>query len=70
MKMCVSATHFHIGMIVNRRVIVSKLHMTVWKVGLYSCAVLIPLTIRSCEISSSHGGEYDVQSCLLGCTAV
>jgi hypothetical protein len=24
----------------------------------------------SCEISSSHGGEYDVQSCLLGCTAV
>jgi hypothetical protein len=23
-----------------------------------------------CEISSSHGGEYDVQSCLLGCTAV
>jgi hypothetical protein len=21
------------------------------------------------EISSSHGGEYDVQSCLLGCTA-
>jgi hypothetical protein len=21
-----------------------------------------------CEISSSHGGEYDVQSCLLGCT--
>jgi hypothetical protein len=24
----------------------------------------------TCEISSSHGGEYDVQSCLLGCTAV
>jgi hypothetical protein len=23
-----------------------------------------------CEISSSHGGEYDVYSCLLGCTAV
>jgi hypothetical protein len=22
----------------------------------------------SCEISSSHGGEYDVQSCLLGYT--
>jgi hypothetical protein len=22
------------------------------------------------KISSSHGGEYDVQSCLLGCTAV
>jgi hypothetical protein len=21
-------------------------------------------------ISSSHGGEYDVQNCLLGCTAV
>jgi hypothetical protein len=23
---------------------------------------------RLCEISSSHGGEYDVQSCLLGYT--
>jgi hypothetical protein len=23
-----------------------------------------------CEIWSSHGGEYDVHSCLLGCTAV
>jgi hypothetical protein len=23
-----------------------------------------------CKISSSHGGEYDVQSCLLGYTAV
>jgi hypothetical protein len=22
------------------------------------------------EISSSHGGEYEVQNCLLGCTAV
>jgi hypothetical protein len=28
------------------------------------------LSTLSCEISSSHGGEYDVQSCLLGCTAV
>jgi hypothetical protein len=26
--------------------------------------------IEHCEISSSHGGEYDVQSCLLGYTAV
>jgi hypothetical protein len=24
----------------------------------------------SCEISSSHGGVYDVQNCLLGCTAM
>jgi hypothetical protein len=23
-------------------------------------------TDQECEISSSHGGEYDVQSCLLG----
>jgi hypothetical protein len=23
-----------------------------------------------CEILSSHGGEYDVQNCLLGYTAV
>jgi hypothetical protein len=27
------------------------------------------MTVK-CEISSSHGGEYDVQSCLLGCNAV
>jgi hypothetical protein len=27
-------------------------------------------SIELCEISSSHGGEYDVQSCLLGYTAV
>jgi hypothetical protein len=26
--------------------------------------------VLTCEISSSHGGEYDVQNCLLGCTAV
>jgi hypothetical protein len=25
--------------------------------------------INKCEISSSHGGEYEVQVCLLGCTA-
>jgi hypothetical protein len=25
--------------------------------------------LLSCEILSSHGGEYDVQNCLLGCTA-
>jgi hypothetical protein len=25
---------------------------------------------NTCEISSSHGSEYDVQSCLLGYTAV
>jgi hypothetical protein len=23
--------------------------------------------INSCEISSSHGGEYDVQSCINSC---
>jgi hypothetical protein len=28
-----------------------------------------PLNL-SCEISSSHVGEYEVQNCLLGCTAV
>jgi hypothetical protein len=27
-------------------------------------------TYLPCEISSSHGGEYDVQNCLLGCTAL
>jgi hypothetical protein len=32
--------------------------------------VLMRETRNACEISSSHGGEYDVQSCLLGCTAV
>jgi hypothetical protein len=28
------------------------------------------IKITSCEISSSHGGEYDVQSCLLMMEAV
>jgi hypothetical protein len=27
-------------------------------------------TDKICEISSSHGVEYEVQNCLLGCTAV
>jgi hypothetical protein len=26
--------------------------------------------ISGCEISCSHGGEYEVHICLLGCTAV
>jgi hypothetical protein len=26
--------------------------------------------LRICEISSSHGGDYDVQNCLLGSTAM
>jgi hypothetical protein len=26
--------------------------------------------LYTCEISGFHGGEYDVQNCLLGCTAV
>jgi hypothetical protein len=25
---------------------------------------------KLCEISSPHGGKYEVQICLLGCTAV
>jgi hypothetical protein len=29
---------------------------------------LVKLQVHTCEISSSHGGEYDVQSCLLGHT--
>jgi hypothetical protein len=34
--------------------------------------LFITLTFKTlrCEISSSHGGEYKVQNCLLGCTAV
>jgi hypothetical protein len=30
---------------------------------------LKPAGVR-CEISSSHGGEYEVQNCLLGSTSV
>jgi hypothetical protein len=51
------------------------------RVTLFSPVRIIPLEFhthayhlgmnnRRCEISSSHGGEYDVQSCLLGYTAV
>jgi hypothetical protein len=33
-------------------------------------SLIITIKLQISEISSSHGGEYDVQSCLLGCTAV
>jgi hypothetical protein len=36
----------------------------------YSVLSDFSIDIHLCEISSSHGGEYDVQSCLLGYTAV
>jgi hypothetical protein len=36
-------------------------------ISLLVCSRTSPLL---CEISSSHGGEYDVQNCLVGCTAV
>jgi hypothetical protein len=36
----------------------------------YCCASGIRWQLLFCEISSSHGGEYEVQICLLGCTAV
>jgi hypothetical protein len=32
--------------------------------------IIAEIKSKICEISSSHGGEYDVQNCLLGCTAV
>jgi hypothetical protein len=32
--------------------------------------VRVERLLLTCEISSPHGGEYDVQSCLLGYTAV
>jgi hypothetical protein len=35
------------------------------EVNVFHCQLL-----TSCEISSSHGGEYEVQICLLRCTAV
>jgi hypothetical protein len=40
------------------------------KVQMSPPPVLISSLMNLCEISSSHGGEYDVQSCLLGYTAV
>jgi hypothetical protein len=33
-------------------------------------SLAVVLILRLCEISSSHGGEYEAQICLLGCTAV
>jgi hypothetical protein len=39
------------------------------KLPLQSKESLSNIFDEGCEISSSHGGEYDVQSCLLGCTA-
>jgi hypothetical protein len=40
--------------------------LMVYYVLLYNAAKKVIM----CWISSSHGGEYDVQSCLLGCTSV
>jgi hypothetical protein len=40
------------------------------KVGILYGVTLSIKHDKICEISSSHGGEYDVQSCLLGYTAV
>jgi hypothetical protein len=37
---------------------------------LYTFWELSSNNYKTCEISSSHGGEYEVQNCLLGCTAV
>jgi hypothetical protein len=36
----------------------------------YVCLFVAKSTHKACEISSSHGGEYEVKICLLGCTAV
>jgi hypothetical protein len=33
------------------------------------CETKLKVHCFSCEILSSHGGEYEVQNCLLGCTA-
>jgi hypothetical protein len=33
-------------------------------------AAFVPFNKQPCEISSFHGGEYEVQNRLLGCTAV
>jgi hypothetical protein len=34
------------------------------------CLLSAVNVIRVCEVSGSHGGEYEVQICLLGFTAV
>jgi hypothetical protein len=36
----------------------------------YPTSHKLQTVVSQCEISSSQGGEYDVQSCLLGYTAV
>jgi hypothetical protein len=44
---------------------------TGYRRSMKNCAACtLTLNNKCSEISSSHGGEYDVQSCLLGYTAV
>jgi hypothetical protein len=45
-------------------------YKNVTTISYLSCVVTCPNSYHQCEISSSHSGEYDVQSCLLGYTAV
>jgi hypothetical protein len=42
----------------------------VLEISMVFIAILNFVEEQQYEISSSHGGEYEVQICLLGCTAV
>jgi hypothetical protein len=50
------------------------LHNTLWNFSNKNYSYLhkdiLNTCLIRCEISSSHGSEYDVQNCLLGCTSV
>jgi hypothetical protein len=50
---------------------VSPVHWTMYSMSQWKASLnKITNTLGIFEISGSHGGKYDVQNCLLGCTAV
>jgi hypothetical protein len=60
------------GLTAKRAIVNNTLCFTltiVFKAEVFNLSFSLMITIV-CEISSSHGGEYEVQNCLLGCTAV
>jgi hypothetical protein len=53
----------------NIKTLIMNIKIIEFIIFIYECKY-IGLNIQLCEISSSHGGEYDVQSCLMGFSAV
>jgi hypothetical protein len=58
------------GTISQKAVIFILAAVKTWNLKKIESKIYISEVLSRCEISSSHGGWYDVQNCLLGYTAV